>query len=77
MGLKNFFQSAKQDAIDRIVDERADRLANERAGRLVANARANIRNEVLQEFRGMSAEEIAAMLERELPPASGNGASPD
>lgn len=55
MGLKNFFQSAKQDAIDRIVDERADRLADERADRLaderadrlVANARANIRNEVL------------------------------
>ena len=77
MGLKNFFQSAKQDAIDRIVDERANRLADERAGRLVANARADIRNEVLQELRGMSAEDIAAMLEREPPAANGNGASPD
>ena len=63
MGLKNFFQTAKQDAINQLVTERADKLASE------------ARNELLQELRKMSPEEITAMLERETPAANGNGAN--
>ena len=67
MGLKNFFQTAKQDAIDQLVTERADKLATERA--------TEARNGLLRELRKMTPEEITAMLEREMPAGNGNGAN--
>ena len=77
MGLKNFFQTARQDAIDQLVTERADKLASELAEQMatnrVAEARAQVRIELLQELRKMSPEDIKAMLEQETPPASHNG----
>lgn len=84
MGLKHFFQTAKQDAINQLVDERADKIATERAERIaterVAAARAETRTEartaLLQELRKMTPDEIAAMLEREVPPANSNGTAP-
>ena len=92
MGLKNFFQTAKQDAINQLVDERADKLATERVDKIateraeriaterVAAARAETRTEartaLLQELRKMTPDEIAAMLEREVPPANSNGTAP-
>ena len=77
MGLKNFFQTAKQDAINQIVDERVDKLATERIAQALADARAETRNELLQELRKMTPDEIAAMLERETPTIDGNGAAPN
>lgn len=65
MGLKNFSQTAKQDAINQIVDDS------------VAKARTETRNELLQELRKMTPDEIAAMLEREMPASNGNGATPN
>ena len=92
MGLKHFFQTAKQDAINQLVDERADKLATERVDKIateraeriaterVAAARAETRTEartaLLQELRKMTPDEIAAMLEREVPPANSNGTAP-
>ena len=85
MGLRNFFQTAKQDAINQLVTERADKLATELAEQMttdrVAEARAEARaeaqdearNGLLRELRKMSPEEITAMLEREMP--AGNGAN--
>ena len=73
MGLKNFFQTAKQDAINQIVD---DRIAEARI-EIRAEARAETRNELLEELRKMTPDEIAAMLERETPTINGNGAAPN
>lgn len=90
MGLKNFFQTAKQDAIDQLVAERADRLAAERVDQLVAEradqlaaeriaearteTRAKTRNELLQELRKMTPEEIADLLAWETPATDSNSA---
>ena len=92
MGLKNFFHTAKQDAINQLVDERANKLATERAERIAtervaearteiraqahAEARTETRTALLQELRKMTPDEIAAMLEREVPPANSNGTAP-
>ena len=84
MGLKNFFQTAKQDAINQLVDERADELATERIAearteiraQAHAEARTETRTALLQELRKMTPDEIAAMLDREVPPANSNGATP-
>lgn len=67
MGLKNFFQTAKQDAIDQLVTERVDQLVSE--------ARTETRNELLQELRKMTPEEIADLLARETQATDSNSAA--
>ena len=80
MGLKSFFQAAKQEAIEQIVSERADKLAAERAEQMVAErvaeAAAKSRSQVRQELRRMTPEEIADWLARETQDADGNGTGP-
>lgn len=70
MGLKNFFQAAKQDAIEQLVAERGEQLAAQR----LAEAEAKARGQVLQELRRMTPEEIADWLAQETRAADGNGA---
>ena len=85
MGIKTFFQTAKQDAINQLVDERADKLATERAERIateraeqIATERvAEARHDWLQELRHLTPDEIKAMLEREAPDANSKGAAPN
>ena len=60
MGLKNFFQAAKQEAIEQIVAER------------LAETETKVRSQVLQELRGMTPDEIADLLARETQGADGN-----
>lgn len=77
MGLKNFFQTAKQDAIDQLVNERADKLATELAEQMTTDRVAEARHGLLQELRKMSPDEIAAMLERETPASNSNSTAPN
>ena len=61
MGLKNFFQAAKQEAIEQIVAERADKLAAERVERADKLAAERVeRADKLAAERVERAEQMAA-----------------